>query len=161
MTLPLDVNEAVSPELSAVIAAVLEDHEEATLESVRSAVADGLLEHLAALGRIPDEDDEGLLAELDALIEVYGEESLAQAFYRPRASEDMSLVLEAVIDRSDADQAPTLAAVRDAVQAGLVTDLIARDEIPPDSTQTLLDELEGLIAAYGDDAAVEELFRYP
>jgi len=71
--------------LSEVIEAILDDKEEdvgLTLESVRAEMAGGWLSRLVGDGVIETEDEQSLLAEMDALIERYGGETLAESLLR-------------------------------------------------------------------------------
>jgi hypothetical protein len=165
MTIPVDIQETVSREPSTVIEAVIDNYEAqghgpATLASVHEAMAGGLLERLTADGRVRLQDEASLLSELDTLIERAGDDAFAVKFTRRRASEDLSTVIEALLDSADHDYPPTLAAVRDAMQRGLLANLVGHGQLDSDDEQTLLDEIDGLIDRRGVDALAEELLRY-
>ena len=165
MTIPADVHETVSRDLSAVIEAVIDNHEASgqappTLESVREAITGGLPDLLAAEGRIRPDAQDALFSEVVMLIERYGDEGLAVRFLRPRASVDLSTVIQAAMDVADADQPPTLAVVRDAMLDGLVSRLVGHGELDSDDEQTLFEEIDALIDKHGESALAEELLRY-
>ncbi len=71
-----------SEPLSELIEALLDYAEDedvvATLGRVREAIASGLAPHLVGAGMFEAEEEQTLLAEVDALIERYGEETLAE-----------------------------------------------------------------------------------
>jgi hypothetical protein len=165
MTLPADIQETVTRELSTVMEAVIDNYESqghgsATLVSVRHAIASGLLEGLAAKGRIRLEDKANLLLEVDSLIEGSGGDALAMTFTRPRASEDLSTVIEALLDSTDYGYPPTLAAVRDAMQQGLLANLVGHGQLDSEDEQSLLDEIDAMIDRHGVGALAEEFLRY-
>ncbi|NCF27919.1 MAG: hypothetical protein GWP69_11105 [Gammaproteobacteria bacterium] len=165
MTIPVDIQETVSRELSTVIDAVLDNYEAqghgpATLASVRGAMAGGLLERLKAEGRVRVEDEAGLVSEVDTLIERAGDDAFAVKFTRPRASEDLSAVIEALLDSEDHDYPPTLSGVRDAMRQGLLANQAGHGQLDIDDEQSLFDEIDALIERHGMGALAEELLRY-
>ena len=165
MTLPSDMQETVSRELSLVIQAVIDNYESqghgpATLGSVRAAMAGGLLERLTDEGRVKSEDESSLYSELDVLIESFGEDTSADGFTRPRASEDLSTVIEALLDEQDEGAPPTLTAVRDAMIGGLLAKLVGHGEIDSDDEQTLIEEIEEMIEMHGPGALAEDFLHY-
>jgi hypothetical protein len=165
MTIPVDIQETVSRELSTVIESVMDNYEAqghgpATLASVRGAMAGGLLERLTADGRLRLADEASLLSEVDTLIERVGDDASAVTFMRPRASEDLSLVIEALLNAEDHDYPRTLAGVRDAMRRGLLANLVGHGQLDSDDEQSLFDEIDGLIERHGVGALAEELLRY-
>lgn len=165
MTLPADIQETVSRELSTVIEAVIDNYEDqghgpATLASVRAAMTGGILERLVDEGRVRREDESSLLREMDALIEGSGDDAFADGFTRPRASEDLSTVIEALLDSADDGYPPNLATVRDAMQAGLLAKMVGHGQLDSDDEQTLFEEIEEMIEKYGPGAVAEEFLRY-
>lgn len=79
------VRATASEALSRVIEAVVNDenHEgPPTLETVREAIVDGIGARLVGEGVLDEDEDEGLLAEIDGLIEEYGPDALAENFVR-------------------------------------------------------------------------------
>lgn len=165
MTIPVDIQETVSPALSTVMEAVMDNYEAQdrkppTLASVHLAMAGGLLERLAADGRIRLEDEAGLYTELNALIERAGDDAFAVRFMRPRASEDLSAVIEASLNSEDHDYPPTLAGVRDAMRQGLLANLAGHGQLDFDDEQSLLDEIDALVEKHGAGALAEEFLLY-
>lgn len=165
MTLPADIQETVTRELSTVIEAVIDNYEAQghgppTLVSVREAMAGGVLERLAADGRVRLEDKSNLLVEVDALIEGSGGDALADRFTRPRASEDLSTVIEALLDSTDYGYPPTLSTVRDAMQQGLLANLVGHGQLDSEDEQSLLDEIDAMIERHGVGALAEEFLRF-
>ncbi len=72
-----------SEPLSRVIEAVLDDENreyEPTLENVREAIVAGLASRLIGEGVLEEDEDENLLAEVEALIERFGADALAEGF---------------------------------------------------------------------------------
>jgi len=162
MTVPLYVYEEVSLELSTIIESVL-DHgdndQPVTLDSIRETMDGNLVAHLVTADRIHPAQEESLLAEIDNLIEQFGGDAMAVRFARPRASEDLTAVIAAEMEKRDPDQPPTLEVVREAMHAGLVANLIGRGDIADDEEQTLYAEIEGLIERHGQDAIAERFVR--
>lgn len=165
MTLPADIHETVSRELSTVMEAVIDNYEfqghgPATLKSVREAMSGGMLARLAEEGRVRLEDDTSLLSEVRALIEAYGDDVHAVRFTRPRASEDLSTVIEALLDETDVGYPPTLSTVRDAMRQGFLAKLVGHGQLDGDDEQTLVEEVDELIGRYGVGALAENYLRY-
>lgn len=162
MTVPLDVYEEVSQELSTIMESVLDHHDSdqpVTLDSIREVMDGDLVAHLVTADRIHPDQEESLSTEIDALIEQFGGDALAITFARPRASDDLTTVIEAEMEKRDPDQPPTLEVVREAMHAGLVANLIGRGDIAGDEEQTLYAEIEGLIERHGQDAIAERFVR--
>lgn len=165
MTLPADIEETVSRELSTVIEAVMDNYEAqghgpATLASVRAAMTGGMLERLVDEGRIRREDAPSLLTEVGSLIEGSGDDAFADRFTRPRASEDLSTVIEALLDSADYGYPPNLATVRNAMHGGLLAKLVGHGQLDSDDEQTLVEEIEEMIDRHGPGALAEEFLRY-
>ncbi len=165
MTILVDIQETVSRELSTVIEAVIDNYEAQghgppTLASVRGAMTGGLLERLSADGRVRLQDDTSLLSEVDMLIERAGDDAFAVKFMRPRASEELSMVIEALLNSVDHDYPPTLARVRDAMRQGLLANLVGHGQLDSDDEQSLFDEIDELIERHGVGALAEELMSY-
>lgn len=165
MTLPADIQETVTRELSTFMEAVIDNYESqghgpATLRSVREAMAGGLFERLVAEGRVRPEDKSNLGLEVDALIEASGDDALAVRFTRPRASEDLSTVIEALLNETDEGPPPTLSTVRDAMNEGLLAKLVGHGELDSEDEQSLLDEIDAMIEQHGVGALAEEFLRF-
>lgn len=74
-----------SEPLSRVIEAVVDDENREhppTLAAVRHAMSSGLLTRLVGEGVLEDDEDDPLLEEIDALIERYGTDALAEGYLR-------------------------------------------------------------------------------
>jgi hypothetical protein len=160
-SLPIDIASRVSPELSSVIEARVNDpdaDQPVTLWSVRVSLAEGGLSETREADRLHFDGNQSLIAELDALIEQFGPDALAIDFVAVKASEQLSRVIDAAMQ--DPDIPPTLAAVREAMNHGLVARLVGEGAIDPDEDETLLAEIDGLIERFGGDADAEAFVRY-
>lgn len=153
----------VSRELSAVIEAMSDDpdlEEPVTLGFVRHRIGKALA------GSVEEErihrfgNEETLYAEVEALIEEYGDDVLAIDLASVKASEDLSIIIETVLDDTDEEIAPTLGTVRQAMASGLVARLAGDGLIEPDEEQTLLAEIDTLIERSGEDAVAENVLRF-
>lgn len=79
------VQENASEPLSRVIDAVVNDRDQEnppTLEAVKDAMISGLLASLVGAGVLDEDEDDVLLAEIDALIDRHGADALAEEFIR-------------------------------------------------------------------------------
>jgi len=161
MDFSTDLAEQVSPGLARAIQAVLEDpdrQEDASLAMVRDAWNEGLADRLVEEERIDIHDRDVISDEIRDLIEQYGEEQAAVRFLRYRASDTLSVVINEVLDRrSDIQPPATLGEVREAMQEGLVAELVGSGDIDPDQDETVFVELDALIQANGEDALAEKL----
>lgn len=85
-TLAIDfAQHEASEALSTVIEAVMSDDTRdnmPTLETVREAIVTGLATELVGEGLIEEDEEAGLLAEIDGLIERFGADTLAEEFLR-------------------------------------------------------------------------------
>jgi hypothetical protein len=163
MSLSRDAASRVSPELSAFIETLVNDpdaEEPITLGDVRRIVTSGLRGEAYEAERVHFESRETVLAEIDALVEQYGEEAPALDFVTVKASDALSRVIEAMMNDPNTPQRPTLGAVRDAMLHGLVARLVGEGAIDSDEDETLLGEVESLIGHHGQDALAEEVLRY-
>lgn len=76
---------SASEPLSRVIETLVNDENQEflpTLGSVREAMTNGLLTRLVGEGVLDEDEDDGLLAEMDGLIERFGVDALAENFLR-------------------------------------------------------------------------------
>ena len=156
MTIPSDVHNNTSEQLSEVIAAVLDDDEvaqPATLSEVREAILAGVPTVSVPLNRFASDEQQFLLDEVDALIEEYGEDALAVGFLKPRAGEALARLIEAGLDELGQ---PTLHSLFQAAEHGLLAKLIGQGEIDDDEAQTVLAELQELMDHHGPDALAED-----
>lgn len=79
------VQEAASEPLSRVIDTVINERDREsppTLETVREAMTSGLLASLVGAGVLDEDEDDVLLAEIDALVGRHGPDALAEIFIR-------------------------------------------------------------------------------
>lgn len=160
MTFATDVYENTSEALSAVIEKVLDDEEiaqPATLVSVREEVLKGIKTATIPLNRFSDDQEQELRDEIDYLIDEYGEDALAVRFLKPLASQALTQLIEAGMDKLGE---PTLAQLFNELESGLLANLIAKGELDDDEAQTVIAELQALIDKHGDDAIAEEFMRY-
>ena len=161
MTIPEDVFDNTSDEMSAVIASVLDDDEldqPATLASVREAILAQVKTVTIPLNRFSSDEWQGLRDEIDALIDEYDADALAVRFLRPWASEALQRLIEAGLDElGDV----TLGNLFEAMEAGLLAQLIGQGEIDDDEAQTVIAELQNLIDRHGSDALVEDFLGSP
>ncbi len=153
----------VSNELSAVIELIAGDpelEEEMTLGMVRERLRAALAD-FAEAERVHRFGDENMLsAEIDELIDEYGEEALALDLAVAKASEDLSILIEALLDDTDEETALTLGAVREAMAGGLVASLVGEGLLEPEDEQTLMAEINGFIARLGEDEPAESVLRF-
>jgi len=160
MTLATDVYENTSEALSAVIEKVLNDEEiaqPASLASVREEVLKGVKTVTIPLNRFSDDQLQELRDEIDYLIEEYGKDALAVRFLKPRASQALTQLIDAGIDKLGE---PSLVQLFDELENGLLANLIGKGEIDDDEAQTVTAELQALINKYGPEAIAEEFVRY-
>lgn len=161
---PLDVSSRVSHRLSALLVSRANDPEieqPVTLIAVRHFLAGLLPADFREAERMHHIDvDASLLDEMDALIEEYGEDMFAMDFVQSSASEQLSMVIESLVDDDNRENPPTLAAVKEAVVNGLGMRLVGEGALEEDEADTLLLEIEDLIEQFGEDALAEDLLRY-
>ena len=160
MGLASDVSGDISTGLTKTIRFLFnsaEATEDPTLGKVREAVKEGLLTHLIEIDLIDSSDEEDIQKEIEALVERHGEDVLAHELVRFRASDNLSVIIRAVMRNRDPEQPPTLAIVFDAMTNNdLVAELVGAGEIDPDEDDTLVDEIRQLIDLHGDEAPAEE-----
>lgn len=161
---PIDAAARVSPQLSALIESRVNDpdaEQPITLAQVRTFMADLLPGPFKAAERMHHFDvAESVMDELDTLVEEYGKDALAVDFARVSASEPLSRVIEAVMNDENRENPPTLAAVRQAMIAGLLSRLVGEGVLEDDEDDPLQAEVEALIDHYGGDALAEGFLRY-
>lgn len=160
----VDVASRVSAKLSALIEARVADpdaDQPVTLVGVRNFLAGMLSKEYREAERMHHFDlGESMLDELDWLIEEYGGDTLAVDFAQHEASEALSQVIEAVLNDDSRDNAPTLETVREAIAAGLASQMVGEGLLDDDEGATLLPEVDGLIERFGADALAEDFLRY-
>ncbi|MGE5169336.1 MAG: hypothetical protein ACM3JC_03075 [Rudaea sp.] len=163
MKAPIDIATRVSPQLSAAIEKLVNDpdrEEPPTLYDVQSAVR----RHTSDAERhdllFRPQERASMLAEVDGLVDEFGPEAPAIDFVSAKASEELSRVIERVVEIAKLSHRPTLAGVRDAMTGGLVAQLIGDGAIEPDDDQALQAEIDVLIERHGEDALAEEFVRF-
>lgn len=161
---PIDVATRVSPRLSELLRSRVNDPESEqpiTLVAARRFLADLLPADFREAERLHHFDvDASPLDELDALIEEFGETALAVDFVQAYASEQLSRVIESMVNDENRENPPTLSAVREAIVSGLGVRLVGEGVLEEDEDDTLLSEIEDLIEQFGADTPAEELLRY-
>jgi hypothetical protein len=160
MTFETDIPGIVSENLAAVIEAILnhpENEQPPRLGSVLNAINHGIVHHLVE-ERILDieEGDNSILLEINGLIESYGADRLALDFIRYRASDNLAIVINALLNQYEDDQPATLATVLEEMNQGLVSRLVGIGDIDPDEDETLFSEIQRLIRSHGEDAPAED-----
>jgi septum formation topological specificity factor MinE len=161
MSQMFDVYEQTSEALSAVIHKVIDDRriaQPATLAQVRKEIMRDIKTGTAPLNRFSDDKLEELRDEIDHLIEQHGEDSLAVHFMKPRASQALTILIDAGVDKLGE---ASLAQLFEEMENGLLAELTARGEIDVDDEQNVIAELQALIEAHGPDAIAEEFARGP
>lgn len=160
----IDIATRVSPNLSALIESCVNDpdaEQPVTLTAVRAFIGGLLPPSLNEAERLHHVDiDASLLDELDALIEEFGENTLAIDFAQTMASEPLSRVIDEMINDENRENPPTLEAVREAIASGLPARLVGDGILEDDEDDGLLGEIESLIRRYGADSLAEEFIRY-
>lgn len=161
MPLPHEVESRVSAELSAFIAPLL-DNADIDAPLTLGFIRERILGATRAQGIEPLRfaSGESLAAEIQALIEEFGADALAADFVSVKASEELSQFIEALLDMADADVVPTLGGMRAAIANGWAARLEGQGIIDEDEDQTLLAEIDALIARYGEDTPAESLLRF-
>jgi hypothetical protein len=163
LPLPIETESRVSEELAAVMESMIGDHdidEQITLGLVR----DRLKQSLLAQGIEPDQREFGreqsLYAEVENLIQEYGEDAAAIDFAPVKASDGLSDVLEALVDEREQDSPLSLGAARAAMVDGGLARLTGGGITDTDEEQSLIAELDALIERYGDETLAENVLRF-
>jgi len=159
----IDVATRVSAQLSEVLEKFTGDPDRenpATLAEVRAALRRRGEPPARETEYLHPQDRDSLLVEIDALIEEYGEDMLADNFVTGKASEGLSRVIEAVAADRNRPRQPTLGGVREAMTAGLIAKMIGDGALDEDDESALLAELDELIRRYGTGALAEGFVRY-
>ena len=161
---PIDISTRVSPELSSLIETIidqLETDEPVTLASVRSFIAHDLPGEINESEQMHHFDiDESVVDELDELIEQFGESAAAMDFVFAFASEQLTRVIEEVVNDENRENPATLEDVREAILDGLGGSLVGDGVLDEEEDDVLLPEIEDLIDRFGTDAPAEDFLRY-
>ncbi len=161
MGLPIDIATTVSDELSRILEAAVNDpdaDEPPSLGLVRTRIATMTDGDALEADRLHFDEGKSPIEEIDQLIEAFGEDAPAIDFVSVKASEDLTRIIETVMDTGASP--PSLGAVRDAMQNGLVARLAGEGIIDPDAAETAFTQIDALIDRYGRDTAAEEFLRY-
>lgn len=160
----VDVASRVSAGLSELLRSRTNDpdtEQPITLIAARRFLADLLPADFREAERLHHFDvDTSLLDELDALIEEFGESALAVDFVQAQASEQLSCVIESMVDDENRENPPTLSAVREAIVSGLGVRLVGEGVLEDDEDDMLVAEIDELIGQFGADSLAEEFLRY-
>ena len=161
---PIDIASRVSPRLSALIKSRVNDpdlEEPVTLMDVRRFLADLLPADFSEAEQLHHFDvDISLLDELDALIQEFDGSALAVDFVQANASEQLSRVIESVINDENRENPPTLAEVKAAIVAGLGARLVGEGALEDDDDDALVSEIDALIEHFGAETLAEDFLRY-
>jgi hypothetical protein len=163
MSLPFDASSQASAELSALIDRLANDptiEEPVTLGTLRRHVAHSPAGAQEKVERLHFDREETLLAEIERLIDAYGDEALAIDFEAVKASEALSRVIDAMMNDANTSQRPTLGTLRDAMLHGKVERLVGEGAIEPDESAALLAEVDELIRRHNANALAERFLRY-
>lgn len=163
MTFTLEVDSRVSEELSEYIESLVNNPDlepTVTLGLVRDALQEHTGDELTSEEHHQFGNESSLYAEILGLIEEYGEDMLAVEFVVSKASDELSELIEALVDGSDEDITPTLGSLRSAITEGIAASLVGDGALDPDAEQTLLAEVDALIGHYGEDLPAENLLRF-
>jgi hypothetical protein len=158
--IPIDVSSRVSPHLSAFMDKLANDpdrEEPPTLRDVQAALqrSGG-----AAQVKLHPQERTTALAEIESLVEEYGEEAPAIDFISAKASEGLSRIIETAMADIRHPRTPTLGAVRQAMVNGFTARLVGDGTIDPDADDTLLAEIDAIIRRFGADAVAEHFIRF-
>jgi len=156
----IDVATRVSPQLSAFIDKLVNDPDRENAPTLKEVVAELRRNTSAAEVRMHPQDKASTLAELDSIIEEYGEEMLAIDFVVVKGSEGLSRIIETAMIDVTVPRNPTLSAVRHAMTNGLTARLMGDGAIDADEDGTLLAEIDALIQQFGTDAVAENFIRF-
>lgn len=161
---PIDIASRVSPELSSLIETItsqLDTAEPVTLAAIRSFIMHELPAEIYETEEMHHFDiGESLVDELDALIEGFGESAAAMDFVYAFASEQLTRVIEEVVNDGNRENPATLEDVRKAILDGLPGSMVGEGVMDEDEDDVLLPEIEELIGRYGANAPAEDFLRY-
>jgi len=139
----------------------LETDEPVTLAAIRSFIANDLPGEIDSAEHMHHFDvDESVTDELDELIGQFGESAAAMDFIYAFASEQLTRVIEEVVNDENRENPPSLEDVREAILGGLAGSLVGEGVLDEDEDDVLLPEIEDLIERFGPDALAEDFLRY-
>jgi hypothetical protein len=160
---PIEAESRVTEALSAYIETMLNTpdvEEPVTLGSVRDKLRWSLDAQGVEADRKEFGGEQSLYAEVEALIEEYGEDAPAIEFTAVKASDLLSEVIEAILDDNEEDVGLTLEGVRAAMSEGWLDRLVGEGVLEADDEQRLLAEMDTLIERYGGETLAESLLRF-
>lgn len=160
MGIHIDVPGRIGPMLRQIMVRLSNDpdlEQPVTLGQVKQALHSGLIQSLQDEGKLDLVGSEAVYSELDAAMEEYGSDALAESFIEALVSDNLGKVIEEAVQNL---RAPTLGGVRQAMLSGLTSALVGRGMIDPDEDDTLLGEIDDLIDIHGDDALAEEFLGH-
>ncbi len=163
MIFATEVDSRVTEELSEFIESLVNNPDielSVTLGFVRDTLQDSVGDELTSEEHHQFGNEGSLYAEVESLIEEYGEDVMAVDFIIAKASDELSMLIEALIDYTEDDITITLGSVRNAITEGLAARLVGEGAIEADEEQTLLAEIDALIGHYGEDLPAENLLRF-
>jgi hypothetical protein len=141
-------SEALAEALETIVADA-DDEEAVTLGAARDRLKAALAEE-GRDARPESTNGHSVYAELQALVEEYGEDAPAREFAAMKASESLSELIEELLDHTEDEESVTIGLVREAVKEAM-TD--------PHAENVLVAELDALIERYGEDALAEDVLR--
>jgi len=161
---PIDIASRVSPELSGLIEAIinqLETDELITLGVIRKFITEDFPVEINESEQMHHIDiGESLIDEQDVLIDMFGEAAPAIDFVYAFAGEPLSRVIEEVVNDEHSENPATLELVSKAIGNGLVGRLVGEGVLDEDEDDVLMPELCNLIERFGADAPAESFLRY-
>ena len=163
MPLPIGGDSRASEELSALMESLLNDPDiegPVTHGFVRDRLRRARTGHGLKADLSPFGNEDSLYAEIEALVEEFGDEALASDFTAVKASQELSAVIEAVLDERGRRSVPTLGVLREAIDQGLLARLAGEGVIDTDQNETLMAEIDALIERFGSGTPAEQLLRF-
>lgn len=161
---PIDIASRVSPELTSLIETLinqLETDEPVTLGAIRAFITHEMPDEVSEAEEMHHFDvTESVVDELDELIAGFGESAAAVDFVYSFASEQLSRVIEAVMNDDNRENPPTLDVIKEAIIAGLPARLVGEGVMDEEEDDQLLPEIDSLIDRFGGDALAENYLRY-
>lgn len=163
MPIPIGGDSRASEKLSAFMESLLNDPDiegPVTLGFVRDRLRRARTGHGLKADSSPFGNEDSLYAEIEALVAEFGEEAFAADFTAVKASEELSAVIEAVLDEGGRRSVPTLGTLREAIDRGLLARMAGDGLIEPEQNETLIAELDALIERFGSGTPAEQLLRF-
>jgi hypothetical protein len=150
--LPTNTDPRASEELSEALETILieANEEPITLGMARDRLKEAFAEQDQEAGRGTD-GGQSIYAELEALVEEYGEDAPARDFIAMKASDHLADLIAELLEQTEDEQDVTIGLVREAVKEAM---------IDPDAGQALVAELDALIERYGENALAEDVLPF-